>query len=205
MNRESTEHLSSLMDGEISQETARFLVRRLGSDGEWRQTWARYHLVRDCLRHQEGNFAHNELSSRVQRALSGEPDLSFKRPIDRVRWIKPIAGAAIAASVALIAIGTVSNGLGPITTTPSEEIAQMPPVESFVSPNPTRLTPVSQPVNLSGGIRQSNNKINTYLLRHYQVTEQEGGGRGFVSFVPIVVTHTVSGDADVKETETDLR
>jgi len=193
------------MDGEVSQETARFLVRRLGSDGEWRQTWARYHLVRDCLRHQDGSFSHNELSFRVQRALSGEPEISFKRPFDRIRWVKPIAGAAIAASVALIAIGTVSNGFEPTAVAPQAELVQSPAVESFVSPNPSRLTPASQPVNLSGRLRQSNQKINTYLLRHYQVTEQEGGGRGFVSFVPIVVTHTVSGNAGVKETETDLR
>jgi hypothetical protein len=74
-----------------------------------------------------------------------------------------------------------------------------------VSPNPSGLTPLSQPVNLSGGLRQGNQKINTYLLRHYQVTEKAGGGRGFVSFVPIVVTHDPSREQDVKETETDLR
>ena len=57
MNTESREHISSLMDGEVSRETGRFLVRRLGADEELCATWARYHLVRDCLRHQDGGLA----------------------------------------------------------------------------------------------------------------------------------------------------
>jgi len=61
MSKESREHLSSLMDGEISKETGRFLVRRLGSDAELRMTWTRYHLVRDCLRHHEGSLAGDDL------------------------------------------------------------------------------------------------------------------------------------------------
>lgn len=205
MNQESTEHLSSLMDGEVSQETGRFLVRRLGADGEWRRTWARYHLIRDCLRHQDGKFVHNELSSRVQLALSGEPDVPVRHSAGLAGWVKPIAGAAVAASVALIAVLTVSGEIPSGSTAPSQEITQSAPVESFVSPNASGLTPLSQPVNLSGGLRQDSQKINTYLLRHYQVTEEAGGGRGFVSFVPIVVTHDASRAHDVKETETDLR
>ncbi|MSQ99673.1 MAG: anti-anti-sigma factor, partial [Xanthomonadales bacterium] len=38
MNIESNEHLSSFMDGEFSEETGRFLVRRLGADDSLRQT-----------------------------------------------------------------------------------------------------------------------------------------------------------------------
>jgi len=205
MNQESKEYLSSFMDGEVSQETGRFLVRRLGADGEWRKTWARYHLVRDCLRHQDGKLAHNELSSRVRQALSGEPDVKVRRSIGKAGWFKPIAGAAVAASVALVAIMTVSTETPEGSTAPANEISQVAPAKPFVSPNPSRLTPVSQPVNLSGGLRQNNQKFNTYLLRHYQMTEEAGGGRGFVSFVPIVVTHNVSRDENIKETETDLR
>ena len=206
MNRESTEYLSSLMDGEVSQETGRFLVRRLGADGELRQTWARYHLIRDCLRHQDGKFARSELSSRVQQALSGEPDVSIRSPVTGNRWLKPIAGAAIAASVAMVAILTVSNQVTPPAASAASPDAAPPVIaESFVSPNPSRLVPVSQPVNLSGGLRQDNQKFNTYLLRHYQATEQTGGGRGFVSFIPIVVTQPVSRSEDTREIETDLR
>ena len=61
MSKETREHLSALVDGEISRETSRFLVRRLGADDELRATWTRYHLVRDCLRHQDGAIAGDDL------------------------------------------------------------------------------------------------------------------------------------------------
>ena len=37
MNKESLEHLSSLMDGEMSRETGLFMTRRLSSDDEFQR------------------------------------------------------------------------------------------------------------------------------------------------------------------------
>ena len=39
MSKESLEHLSSLMDGEMSRETGLFLTRRLASDDGMCDTW----------------------------------------------------------------------------------------------------------------------------------------------------------------------
>lgn len=202
MNTESREHLSSFMDGEVSHETGRFLVRRLGADGDLRQAWARYHLIRDCLRHQDGHIAQRDLSGRVRAALSSEPDVTTGTRAGS-RWLKPFAGAALAASVALIAVLTVSNGaapgVAPAGTTGSETAA----AESFASPNIGRMTPVSQPVNLTGGSPQANAKMNIYLLRHYQLTG-ESGGKGFVSYVPIVVTQApANGETEDENGEQD--
>ncbi len=72
MSKETREHLSALVDGEISRETSRFLVRRLGTDSELRATWTRYHLVRDCLRHQDGAIAGDDLCARISRELENE-------------------------------------------------------------------------------------------------------------------------------------
>ena len=99
MSTESREHLSCLMDGEINRETGRFLVRRLGADRELCATWARYHLVRDCLRNQDGGLAGNGLSGRVRRAIEDHqaPTSAARRARD---WLRPAAGLAVAASVA---------------------------------------------------------------------------------------------------------
>jgi len=185
-NTESREHLSSLMDGEVSQETGRFLVRRLGADGNLRETWARYHLIRDCLRNQEGQFVQTKLSSRVHLALSEETSGASGRPAAN-KWFKPVAGFAVAASVALIAVMTVTGGnqpdLKPTVADPLTSVVN----ESFTSPNIAAGTPQSTPVNLSGTSDRENQRMNAYFLRHYQVTG-DAGGRGFVPFVPIVVT-----------------
>lgn len=195
MNTESREHLSSLIDGEFSKETGRFLLRRLGADEGLRETWARYHLIRDCLRHQDGQLAQQDLTGRVRLALSTEPSIPAKTLAGK-NWLRPLAGAAVAASVALIAVLTVSNGSQPGMMTLTPEVA----AESFTSPNFGSMVPASQPVNLSGGNGGQNQKMNTYLLRHYQVTG-EAGGRGFVSFVPIVVNQAASENEPVDEQE----
>ena len=189
MNTESREHLSSLMDGEVTQETGRFLVRRLGADAGLRETWARYHLIRDCLRDQQTQFVQVELSQRVHRALSEDqsPAAAGRKPVRTNRWLKPVAGFAVAASVALIAVITVIGGneteLAPPGAGPANQVAS----ESFTSPNIVAATPSSTPVNLSGTSPRDNQRMNAYFLRHYQVTG-DAGGRGFVPFVPIVVT-----------------
>ena len=128
MNKESREHLSCFMDGEISRETGRFLVRRLGADSELREIWARYHLVRDCLRHQEGGLVGDnldiDLCGRVQQALAGEKPQAvpgrFAASLFKGGWLKPVAGMAMAASVALIAIMTVGSAPSPVNTPPAE-------------------------------------------------------------------------------------
>ena len=196
MDTESREHLSSLMDGEVSQETGRFLVRRLGANGELRQTWARYHLIRDCMRHQDGQLAKLDLTGRIQAALASEPAEAASSQVKR-SWFKPVAGAAIAASVALVAVMTVSQQ-GPSALPVGPETAQPAVAESFTSPNIGSVTRAAQPVNLSGSTGQNNPRMTTYLLRHYQASG-EAGGKGFVSFVPIVVAPAnVSASADVQ-------
>lgn len=213
MNTESKEHLSSFMDGEHGPEASRFLVRRLSADGDMRDTWARYHLIRDCLRHQDGHIARAGLSGRVSSALSGDslsgsPALRSGASLSR-NWLKPAAGLALAASVALVAVLTVSNvrapGAAPTGLELSASPAAGPASESFAAPSVGSVIPASQPVNLSGRSPQDQSRMNTYLLQHYQVTG-ESGGRGFVPFVPIVVTQVPAStvvvvDFDEKDSE----
>jgi len=192
MTTESREHLSCLMDGEISRETGRFLVRRLGADEELCATWARYHVVRDCLRHGGDRFAGEGLSSRVRRAIEGEslPGAPHRK---RLSWLKPAAGLAVAASVALLAIVAVGPG-SQTAQQPTSGLADSKPAGTFTSPESLSPTPISRQVSLSGG-PAGDSRMNAYLLRHYQATGSTGG-KGFVSFVPIVITSSArSADA----------
>ena len=126
MSKETREHLSSLMDGEISREASRFLVRRLGSDEELCSTWARYHVVRDCLRDQEGGFSSEDLCARVNQALENDRTHTA-RSGPATRWLRPVAGMAIAASVALVAVMAVNPGGVPAVDPRSgSELGRMP-------------------------------------------------------------------------------
>lgn len=174
MSKETREHISSLMDGEVSREASRFLVRRLGSDDELCATWARYHVVRDCLRNQDGGFAREDLCARVNRVLEEEKVAAPRR--SSLGWLRPVAGAAIAASVALVAVLAVNPGTapGPLTT---GGVADATATESFSSP------PVLSRPRVSTEV-VSSQKMNSYLLRHYQAA---GNGRGAVGLMPVMV------------------
>jgi negative regulator of sigma E activity len=113
-------------------------------------------------------------------------------------WLKPVAGVAVAASVALIAILNVGPGqqAGPNAASQAPAVATQ--LESFVSPNMGNVIPPSQPVNLSGQRAAEQDKAKAYLLRHYQVTGDKAG-QGFVALVPIVVT----GQNAMVETRTE--
>jgi sigma-E factor negative regulatory protein RseA len=200
MNTESHEHISSLMDGEISRETGRFVVRRLGADQELCATWARYHLVRDCLRHQQGGLAGEDLATRIRHCIERE---ALPAPSHRWApgWLRPAAGLAIAASVALMAIVAVGPGrqAEPI---PGGELAKSSASQPFTSPQGLTPAPATQQASLLGG-SASNTRMNAYLLRHYQATGATGGA-GFVSFVPIVVRPVaVKQDPSAPERDTD--
>lgn len=190
MSKETREHLSALVDGEISRETSRFLVRRLGVDEELRATWTRYHLVRDCLRHQDGAIAGDDLCTRVSLALESETRAMPSR-LAPARWLKPVAGLAIAASVALMAIVTVGPGI-PGASSPAGDLADQAKPASFVSPQGLS-RPATTAVSLTGGANARDAKMNSYLLRHYQATGALGG-KGFVAFVPVVITGSTAAD-----------
>jgi len=180
MSKETREHISSLMDGEISREASRFLVRRLGSDEELSSTWARYHVVRDCLRNPEGGLAREDLCERVNRALEEEQDLAPGR--SRLAWLRPVAGAAIAASVALVAVLAVNPGATP-TVSPATSVAGSAALESFSSPQ-------GLPGSTVATQAVSSQKMNSYLLRHYQAA---GNGRGAVGLMPVMVIARPAG------------
>ena len=192
MSKETREHLSALVDGEISRETSRFLVRRLGADEELRATWTRYHLVRDCLRFQEGSIAGEDLCDRVRKEIESDTALSAPRS-GPARWLNPAAGLAIAASVALMAIVAVGPE-APGTPQSGSDVAGES-IEPFTSPQSLLPAPVSSQASFSNQAQAGNRKMNSYLLRHYQATGATSG-KGFVTFVPIIITASPAEPAD---------
>jgi sigma-E factor negative regulatory protein RseA len=178
------------MDGEVSRETGRFLVRRLGADEELCATWARYHLVRDCLRHQQGGLAGDNLAVRIRQAIERE-SLPARPRKPRRDWMKPAVGMAIAASVALmavVAVGPENHSVSPA----GGEFAGEIDAPSFTSPQSLIPAPVSEQVSLLGE-SAGDSRMNAYLLRHYQAAGATGS-KGFVTLVPFVIRPAAARD-----------
>ncbi len=192
MSKESLEHLSSLMDGELSRDAGLFLTRRLSSDEKMCDTWERYHLIRDCIRQPGSKQAVIGLSSRLNASLDAE-ELPRVSPWKNNRWLKPVSGIVIAASVALMAIVVIAPQPGEL---PGTEVAETTVVnQPFVSPNTLSLTPalapVAQTVSYGAADQAKANRLKAYMLRHNQMA-RTAGRQGFVSFVPIVATPVAS-------------
>lgn len=191
MNKESMEHLSTLMDGELSRETSLFMTRRLSSDEGLSEKWERYHLIRDCIRQPGSKQLVTGLQVRIAASLEAEaaPAVSAWK---RNRWLKPVSGLAIAASVALMAIMVTAPPQG-VENVADPGQANQP----FVSPNTLPMAPVSRSQAASFA---SDQQLNVYLLRHNQIS-RTAGRQGFVSFVPIVANPAESAvNVDDEET-----
>lgn len=105
MSEDIREQLSALMDGELQRDERAFLLRRLEHDAELRAQWTRMHLVRDVMAHRPGG-APLDLADRVMRTLA-EESASAAAPRTARAW-RPLAGLAVAASVALAAVLALS-------------------------------------------------------------------------------------------------
>jgi len=176
MNESSRENLSCLMDGELDRKGRKFLLRRLAADADMKGCWNRMHTVRACL-HQE-RLATADLVSRVADALEGEA--SPRRSLAN-RLVRPVAGGAIAASVAVMAIVGINASMLEQQTASSSS-AEEP---GFVSRSTSLDEPFTQsavPVSYSEDRRAQRQRIGGYVLRH----NQAAGSTGFVSWVPIV-------------------
>lgn len=185
MSKESLEHLSSLMDGELSRETGLFLTRRLSSDEAMCATWERYHLIRDCIRQPGSKYVVTGLCAKLSASLDAEETPSVS-PWRNNRWLKPVSGLAIAASVALVAIVVTAPQPGELPGG-GDTVLSAPVNQPFVSPNTLPRAPVSQAASYAPAPQANSNRLNAYLLRHNQMAGT-AGRQGFVSFVPIVAS-----------------
>ena len=176
MTESSRENLSSLMDGELDRKGRKFLLRRLAGDADMKARWNRLHTVRACL-HQE-RLVTGDLVARVASALEDEPAPSRSLP---ARLLRPVAGGAIAASVAVMAIVGINASM-----LEQQEAASPPSDEpGFVSRSTELDKPFNQaavPVSYSEDRRAQRQRISGYVMRHHQAA----GSTGFASWVPIV-------------------
>ncbi|MGB5623322.1 MAG: sigma-E factor negative regulatory protein, partial [Gammaproteobacteria bacterium] len=99
------EQLSVWLDDELEERESDMLVRRLTSNPELRQTATRYFLIGDALRGELTTERALEVSVRVSRSLDGESAPVTAAPATTLSgWRRPLAGAAVAATVAVVAI-----------------------------------------------------------------------------------------------------
>ena len=140
------ESLSAGIDGELSKEQLRFLLRRLDHDPALQQTWTRYHVARDSLRRELPPVATAGFAERVMLAI-GDESAPAAAP-RRSHWLRWSTGGAIAASVAAAAlmIGQPTGDAERMTAS----TAQQGSAVALATPASNPTTPAAVPPWLSG-------------------------------------------------------
>jgi len=111
MNSEERDsQLSAMFDDELPAEQCELLARRLARDEALKERWGRYATIGAAIRAERGLRLESRLAVRVASAVSSEPALGgaahgAKSPrVSVIRFGQPVAGAALAAGVALVAV-----------------------------------------------------------------------------------------------------
>lgn len=103
MNKIEGELVSALLDDEIEPESYRNTVSRLLDAGpEALDTYGRYRLIGDLMRDETALVV--PVADEVHAALRDEPTVLVPQAPSPVRWLRPLGGVALAASVAAVAI-----------------------------------------------------------------------------------------------------
>ncbi len=174
------ESLSAVVDGELDKSETKVL-QSIAVDDRSRATWARYHLIGDVLRDSLTDVAPAAFSERLRTDVEQEPTMLLPRAVERP-WLKPVAGFAIAASVAAIAVlgiqqNNIAPGLGDATELVADSPASLPaPVAVTVTDQQIAkaqepLNPVSgsiqtqEPLNPASGSIQTQRRLNGYLVK----------------------------------------
>lgn len=144
MNEGIRMQISAFVDGELPEAEAQLLVRRLSHDAELRQQAAEYFAIGRALRGQASVAATGDLRGRIAAALDDrlvDQEFDAIEPVSR-RYGRPLAGFAIAATVAVAAIFglqqmTQQSGAGVNETTPAfaegavEDAYTVPEIDYF--------------------------------------------------------------------------
>ena len=179
MSKDINEQLSALVDGELPAEEAELLLRQIGRDRRARARVGRFQIISDTMSNHLPNVVDPGFASRVRSAVDKEPEIST----DAVagdgrlqRMLKPLAGLAIAASVAMVAIISVQN-VNQQDEPLSVAAGTSPGDASYLRGLPDMPLVVQQP--------GSGKRLNDYLVNHKEYAANRGV-QGMLPYVHVV-------------------
>lgn len=139
MSDKSNQQISNLMDGELEVNASQFLLKRMAADDSLSSTWDSYHLIKSCLQKQKSELLFIDIAHKVTQQLSHQkPELISENPSVN-KWLRPVLGMGIAASVAFMSVTMLQNqrgndgGVEKLPSIVQENIAQ--PIKTNISAN----------------------------------------------------------------------
>ena len=149
MNDAINAQISAFVDGELPENEAELLLRRMSQDRVMRQRAAEYLALGRAIRGERTVAGIAGLRDRIAVALDAEalPEPSSASQSREFKYVRPLAGVAIAATVALAAIIGLQRVAGIDETAPTQAVAE--------AENPGYTVPAP-----------AEDKLREYYLRH---------------------------------------
>ncbi len=157
------DQISAFLDGELPDAEQELLIRRLARDTECRATLRRYALIGSVMRSSSVNLAVADLSLGVAAAIESEPshDGTIAEEDRLLKILKPIAGIAVAATVALVAITSLQPAdVGGMDESP--QISQLPMIGNVTA------------VPASYDLDSNTDRLTNYLIQHSEYSAPMG-------------------------------
>lgn len=210
------EQISSLVDGELDSIDPQLAIASMVADQKERLRWERYHLISDALKRELPVIIDSQLASRVMAELHNEPTVlaphSHPASTAKSTFTKRLAGLAVAASVATIAVFGAQMLYRQEGIMPAKQYAQAPAVNNTEiasmagaeAGSPVIASPAMSSAAIpQGNIQnfaqtlntptlaadtdiQNNPYINKYLLDHNQYAVR-GVAPGVMPYVRIII------------------
>lgn len=110
MNDALKMQISAFVDGELPADEAELLTRRLSKDADLRRQAGQYLAIGRAVRKEQDFAGASALRSRISAAVAAEEWHAAEPVADKQRYLRPVAGVAIAASVAMLALFGLQRG-----------------------------------------------------------------------------------------------
>jgi sigma-E factor negative regulatory protein RseA len=169
------EKLSALVDDNLSELERDQLIAKIAHDDELLATWSRYHLIKDTLQGHVHDYTSRNLAASISQQLELEPVVLAPKTRKAVQWQRPLAGFAIAASVALVAVLGVRNIDSGTSITPVQVAQLEAPARVTVTPDPQPVisSQSSSPATVEFVAAGSEGnppgaRLKSYLVNHYE-------------------------------------
>lgn len=161
------EQISALMDDELYGPAARQAIDELKCDAGLKTCWGRYHLISDIMRSRTPHHIRHSVAEGVMCLMQNEAPLRAPgwRVIRSPQMLKPLAGFALAASVAALAIFNLPSTLFTPRSTDTSTLAAAstpPPVASTRGTHWQQAKPAIE------------SRLNHYLTTHNEYSTSTG-------------------------------
>jgi sigma-E factor negative regulatory protein RseA len=174
------EQLSALVDDELSDAEHALLIRQLSADSALRHTLSRYQMVSDSIHSNLPQQVDCHFHERVRAALQDEAAIHSAHRVS-ARWYRPVAGFALAASVAVVAVVSLQNTREISNPAETQALATIPSPDNYI-----RAENVSAPVALPASERGLED---VYLVNHNEFAANSGM-QGMLPYLRIVGQET---------------